>query len=168
MTPSPPSTRPSGSRERRSSAFIREDSGIAQRPRRIFSIASRMVLEHRRCSSTARQRAQPSCSGAAPSFRKRQASANPILVFRSSVPLSVICKTHNVYCSPVSMAAPRNLSFIFAEGAHYARILICETPRDSQYDRSSPVRNTLNRKAGANVARSCPSLKSRAHAKTCG
>jgi hypothetical protein len=29
MTPSPPSTRPSGSRERRSSAFIREDSGIA-------------------------------------------------------------------------------------------------------------------------------------------
>src|SRR5437868_13355625 len=41
----PPSTRPSGSRERRSSAFIREDSGIAQRPRRILSIASRMVLE---------------------------------------------------------------------------------------------------------------------------
>src|SRR5262245_51973617 len=30
--PSPPSTRPNGSRERRSSAFLREDSGIAQRP----------------------------------------------------------------------------------------------------------------------------------------
>ena len=30
----PPSTGPSGSRERRSSAFVREDSGIAQRPRR--------------------------------------------------------------------------------------------------------------------------------------
>src|SRR5262245_64975388 len=29
----PPSTRPSGPRERRSSAFIREDSGIAERPR---------------------------------------------------------------------------------------------------------------------------------------
>src|SRR5262249_13213343 len=40
--PSPPSTRPSGSRERRSSAFIREDSGIAQRPRRMLSIASTM------------------------------------------------------------------------------------------------------------------------------
>src|SRR5438552_12083535 len=45
----PPSTPPSGSRERRSFAFIREDSGIAQRPRRIFSITSRIVLEHRRC-----------------------------------------------------------------------------------------------------------------------
>ena len=30
--------------------------------------------------------------------------------------LSVICKTHNVYCS-LSMAEPRNLSFIFAKGA---------------------------------------------------
>jgi len=59
--------------------------------------------------------------------------------------LSVICKTHNVYCSPLSMAKPRNLSCIFAEGAYYARILICETPRDSQCDRSSPVGNTLNR-----------------------
>src|SRR2546430_1953595 len=45
----PPSTPPSGSRERRSFAFIREDSGIAQRPRRICSITSRIVLEHRRC-----------------------------------------------------------------------------------------------------------------------
>src|SRR5438552_4780674 len=45
----PPSTRPSGSRERRSFAFIRENSGIAYRPRRIFSITSRIVLEHRRC-----------------------------------------------------------------------------------------------------------------------
>src|SRR5436853_5166620 len=44
----PPSTPPSGSRERRSFAFIREDSGIAQRPRRICSITSRIVLEHRR------------------------------------------------------------------------------------------------------------------------
>src|SRR5439155_17746281 len=45
----PPSTRQSGSRERRSFAFIREDSGIAQRPRRICSITSRIGLEHRRC-----------------------------------------------------------------------------------------------------------------------
>src|SRR6516162_7062420 len=35
--PSPPSTRPSGSRERRSSAFIREDSGIARWRRRLIS-----------------------------------------------------------------------------------------------------------------------------------
>ncbi len=59
--------------------------------------------------------------------------------------LSVICKTHNVYCSPLSMAEPRNLSFLFAEGAYYARVHICETPRDSQCDRSSPVGNTLKR-----------------------
>src|SRR5438067_12527772 len=45
----PPSTRPSGSRERRSFAFISENSGIAYRPRRIFSMTSRIVLEHRRC-----------------------------------------------------------------------------------------------------------------------
>src|SRR5262249_8144824 len=35
--PSPPSTRPSGSRERRSSAFIREDPGIAHWRRRLIS-----------------------------------------------------------------------------------------------------------------------------------
>src|SRR5215469_12675948 len=34
--PSPPSTRPSGSRERRSSAFVREDSGIAHWRRRLI------------------------------------------------------------------------------------------------------------------------------------
>ncbi len=54
--------------------------------------------------------------------------------------LSVICRTHNAYCSPLSMAEPRNLSFIFAEGAYYVRILICETPRDSQCGRSSARR----------------------------
>src|ERR1700756_2502029 len=49
--PLPPSTGPSESRERRSSAFVREDSGIAQRPRRILSIPSRVVLEHRRAQA---------------------------------------------------------------------------------------------------------------------
>ena len=59
--------------------------------------------------------------------------------------LSAICKTHNVCYSPLSMAEPGNLSFIFAEGAYYARILVCKTPRDSQCDRGSPVSTTLNR-----------------------
>src|SRR5437879_1946050 len=49
--PSPPSTRPSDARERRSSAFIREDSGIAQRPRRCNSRAEKETLdvEHDLC-----------------------------------------------------------------------------------------------------------------------
>jgi len=42
--PSPPSTRPSGSRERRSSGFIREDSGIAHWRRRLIKQPARPLL----------------------------------------------------------------------------------------------------------------------------
>src|SRR5438067_10735508 len=87
-----------------------------------------MVLEHRRCRSTARRRASRASVGQHPHSGNAR---RPPILFLCCAPAPPLIgdmqDTQHVYCSPLSIAEPRNLSH-FDEGAYYTRILICEPP----------------------------------------